>query len=173
MPKKKRSAWQTTPDATAALASLRDRRIGVLSHAAEDGHPRSAVVNLTIDDEFRFYFVTQRQTEKFRDIIDRRDVALNIGFDEKRVDNFQIVGKAFVVKDVKLWASLLKAILRKNVDEVLTAGLSELTAHYPFKTFPTRDYAVVCVEPTWIRRFHHPKDAPKPVYTQILGEPVA
>lgn len=173
MPQKKRPAWQTTPDAKAALASLRERRIGVLSHAAEDGHPRSAVVNLTVDEEFRFYFVTQRHTEKFRDILDRRDVALNVGFDEKRVDNFQIVGKAMVVKDVKLWTSLLKALLKMKAETVLSMGLTQLTSHYPFKTFPTRDFAVVCVEPSWIRRFHHPKDMEKPIYTQILGKPVA
>lgn len=173
MPQKKRASWQTAPDAKAALASLRSRHIGVLSHATAEGHPRSAVVNITVDEEFRFYFVTQRHTEKFRDIIDRRDVALNVGFDETRVDNFQIVGKAAVVKDVKLWAALLKALMAKQVETVLTEGLSELTAHYPFRTFPTKDFAVVCIEPSWIRRFHHREDEAKPVYTQILGEPVA
>ncbi len=173
MPKEKRPAWQTTPEAVAALASLRTRRIGVLSHTTEGGHPRSAVVNLTFDEAFRAYFVTQRQTEKFRDVLDRRDVALNVGFDEQRVDNFQIVGKATVVKDVKLWTALLKALMAMKAETVLAMGLTQLTSHYPFKTFPTRDYAVVCVEPSWIRRFHHPKDQEKPIYTQILGEPVA
>lgn len=173
MPKKKAARrWFQTPEAKAALASLRKRRICVLSTVNEGGQPRSAVVNLTVDKEFRLYFVTQREAEKFRNLAVRREVALNVGFDEDRVDNFQIVGKAAVVKDVKLWASLLKTLVATNAVDTIAQGLPELTAHYPFRAFPARDYAVVAVTPTWIRWFHHPFRKRTPAYTQILGKPV-
>jgi hypothetical protein len=171
MPKKtKKPAPKLSLVAPAALESMRRMRIGVLSVLLEPGQPYSAVVNVHVDDRFRLYFACHRQTRKFKALLKQPKVAFNMGFQEEMVNNFQIIGKAAVIKGATNWQELFEALeLEKPKDQLLT-GLGEMTAHYPFRLMQTNDTAVVMIEPSWIRWFRHTPDAKAPQHVLVLGK---
>lgn len=157
-------------DASDALDAMRRMRIGVLSVLLEADQPYSAVVNIHVDDNLRFYFATDRKTRKFKALLAHPHVALNMGFNDEMVNNFQITGKASVVDKAERWQDLFDALMVEKPKDQVMAGLGEMTAHYPFRHFPSNDSAIVVIEPTWIRWFRHPAGTEKPQHLVVLGE---
>jgi len=124
------------------LDYLRHKQLAVIATASIKGEPEAATIGYFIDDNFDFYFITRRQSRKFKNLIENRMAAIVVGT-ELAPTTVQMQGTAHLLEDGK---EELEKKLKNNPD-------IEAIYFYtgPFSKLKGMDYAMFKVVPYWLR----------------------
>lgn len=145
------------------LAFLENSLLGVIATISPEGLPQAATVHMLADDDFNVYFVTQRSSRKFKNIMKQPKVALVIGaeLDPRTV---QIEGVAELL-DIDL-DELSDKIGRPNIADIYKGALP--TGPFPYFKVKKENTAIFKVTPNWVRYMELDRDIDKNVYHQII-----
>lgn len=143
-----------------ALDFLRKHIIAVVATTDDANTPQAATVLYHIDDNMNFYFITRRQTRKYKNLMTNRKVALVVGMGDGP-GTIQAEGEAQLMEDgegiEKFFGNMKKH-----------EGLAE--AYYgPFLMLPGLDLAVFCVRVSWMRYLHLNTDTQTEEYYRVVG----
>jgi nitroimidazol reductase NimA-like FMN-containing flavoprotein (pyridoxamine 5'-phosphate oxidase superfamily) len=67
------------------LKFLQKNKVAVVATASKDGIPEAATITYLFDDDFNFYFITRKQSQKLINLRKNPNVALVIGTDAKTI----------------------------------------------------------------------------------------
>lgn len=155
-------------EAESALAFLKSRTMAAISTASKDGRPELAFVYYVVDDDFNFFFITRRDSAKFRNFLENRRLAAAVA-DEDEVKTVQMAGPAEEVLDEAEIARHTHMIVRSP----RLAGLYMRNA--PMKFLPPRapepdgtHFALLRMRPAWMRWMRKDAETDEPVYITIL-----
>lgn len=122
---------------------LKHQRSGVLATADNAANPHAAVVYYILDDDFTVLFGTKRETQKFKNIEENKQVAM-IVYDEATQSTAQIFGHVEVVEDKDTQERVInnfgEASLERSMENV--APLDKIIAG---------EYVVLRLKPTVIK----------------------
>lgn len=89
----------TSPESEQLIRNfLNGRYSGVLATADDHSNPHASVVYFRLDDDFTLTFGTKRETQKYKNIEQNKQVAMVI-YDEKQQTTVQVFGHAEVIED--------------------------------------------------------------------------
>jgi nitroimidazol reductase NimA-like FMN-containing flavoprotein (pyridoxamine 5'-phosphate oxidase superfamily) len=80
------------------LKFLQKNKVAVVATASKDGIPEAATITYLFDDDFNFYFITRKQSQKLINLRKNPNVALVIGTDAKIPATVQIQGHVTIIK---------------------------------------------------------------------------
>lgn len=127
---------------TDALAFIMRNRTGVIATAGHDNLPHISVIHYVCDDKFNVYFLTHKNTRKYKSIIAHPQVAFTV-FTEGAPQSLEVEGMAADISD-----SAEAGIKKDELFEVLTRNPS---FNPPISKLDTHETAIVWIKPTWIR----------------------
>lgn len=98
---------------------LSGRYSGVLATADKAANPHAAVVYFKIEKDFCILFGTKKETQKYKNIEDNKQVALVV-YDEVEQTTVQIFGKAKVIEDHQKKQEVLNNIYNSSAERSMT-----------------------------------------------------
>lgn len=143
-----------------ALDFLRKHIIAVVA-TTDDAHaPQAATVLYHIDDNMNFYFITRKQTRKYKNLMTNGKVALVVGMGDGP-GTIQVEGEARLIEDGEEVGKFFENMKKHD-------GLAE--AYYgPFLMLPGLDLAIFCVRVSWMRYLHLNTDTQTEEYYRVVG----
>lgn len=81
------------------LKFLQQHKTAVIATISPDNKPQAATITYILDDDFSFYFMTKKNSRKFKNILHNPDVGIVVGTDPKIPATAQMEGEAHVIKD--------------------------------------------------------------------------
>lgn len=127
---------------TDALAFLKRNRTGVIATAGHDNLPHISVIHYICDDKFNIYFLTHKNTRKYKSIIAHPQVAFTV-FTEGAPQSIEVEGMAADISDS------IEAGSKK--DELFEVLMLNPVFNPPISKLDTNDTAVVWIKPSWVR----------------------
>ncbi len=149
---------------TDALAFLKRHRTGVLATAGHDNIPHASVVHYSPDDKFNIYFMTLKNTRKYKSIIAHPQVAFTI-FTEDTPQTLQMEGMASDISFSEEAGS--------KKDELFEVLNKNPLFYPPITKLDIDETAIIWIRPTWIRwaDYAFSEDGSKNVLQEIpVGE---
>jgi uncharacterized pyridoxamine 5'-phosphate oxidase family protein len=145
------------------LAFLHNSLLGVVATISAEGLPSAATVHMLVDDSLNVYFVTQRSSRKFQNIMRQPKVAMVIGteLDPRTV---QIEGVAELL-GIDL-DGLSQQIGRPGIADIYKGALPE--GPFPYFKVKKENTAIFKVAPTWMRYMELDHNIDKNIYYQII-----
>lgn len=140
------------------LKFLKEKALAVVSTISIEGKPEAATVIYFIDDDFEFYFITRRNTRKFKNLQSNNNVALVVGTELMPV-TVQIEGAAELITDEK-GDVLVAEIAKRPQIQSLYFG--------PFLELKGVDFAAFKVKINWLRWLSVDPETGKENYSQII-----
>lgn len=122
---------------------LRTHPMGVLSTVSEDGRPWGAAVYYVPDEDFNFYFVTRKNTHKYKNIEDNPFVAFTVADADDQV-SVQAAGKLSKVPPEDYMDVVFTRIAR-----IRPAGQYNWAP--PVEKVHQGDYMALCLTPDSLR----------------------
>lgn len=157
------------PEISAARAFLKANTMAAVSTASNDGRPELAFVYYIIDDDLNFYFITRRDSQKFRNILENWRLAVAVA-DEDDVKTVQLSGRVEEVTDEGEIDRHTHMIIRSPK----LASLYMRNA--PMKFLPPRvpepdgvHFALLCLRPDWIRWMRKNPETDEPEFFTLRG----
>lgn len=77
---------------------LQTQHSGTLATADGAANPHAAVIYLTYNEDYTFSFITKTETQKYKNIVENKNVALAI-YNEKEQTSVQVVGYVEAIDD--------------------------------------------------------------------------
>lgn len=143
-----------------AIEFLHSKKLAVVSTLTEDNEPQGATVFYVVDDNLDFYFVTRKQTRKFKNIQNNPKVGIVVGA-ELAPATIQIQGKAELLENSEV-EKVVKGMLGKF--DFIETYLG------PFISIPGMDFAVFRVKINWMRYLYFDFKKMSENYCQIIPE---
>jgi len=130
--------------------------------ATVDGDkPEAATIHFLADDEMNLFFVTRRQTRKFKNLSENPNVAIVVGT-ELAPRTLQIEGEAVEIDESH--GDLTKLARRPGMSDIYAGAISG----DPFADIKGMDFAVFKVIPNWIRWMDLDEKKKKEIYRQVV-----
>lgn len=134
-------------------------KLCALSTTAPGNRPEVSTVLYMADDDMNFYFVTRRQTRKFKNLLSNKNVALVIGV-ELSPFNIQAEGEAEPLEGKDQEIFMEKFMERPDLQELYFG---------PFLKVQGTDFAIFRVKTKWLRFMQYDRETGDEKYTQIIG----
>lgn len=142
-----------------ALEFLKNKEIAVISTVSENNEPTAATILFSVDDDFNFYFITRRQTRKFKNLQINKNIAIVVGT-ELEPGTIQIQGEAQLLKENE--AEKFIKEMTKNKKDLLDLYSG------PFLSISGIDFAIFKVKINWMRYLKLDLEEMKEEYHQII-----
>ena len=144
-----------------ALEFLKNKEVAVISTLSENNEPSVATILFSVDDDFNFYFITRRQTRKFKNLQINKTIAIVVGT-ELEPGTIQMQGEV----------QLLKGNEVENFIGEMSKNKKDLLNLYsgPFLSISGIDFAIFKVKINWMRYLRLDLEEMKEEYHQIIPE---
>ncbi len=142
-----------------AFGFLNEKEVAVISTISENNEPTAATILFSIDDDFNFYFITRRQTRKFKNLQINKSVAIVVGT-ELEPGTIQMQGEA----------QLLEGNEAENFFKEISENKKDLLKLYygPYLLVPGLDFAIFKVKINWMRHLRLDLEKMIEEYHQII-----
>ena len=122
-----------------ALAFLRQHITAVLATSSLSGESQSAVLYYDVDDDFNFYFISSKDSQKIKNLMVNKRVSIVIGF-SKMVSTVQGAGEVEIIEDVdfNLFAKIIERIQLYEADQL------------PLSQVNKTGFVTIKVKPRWL-----------------------
>lgn len=141
-----------------ALDFLKQHIIAVVATTDEDHQPNAATVLYHIDDNMNLFFMTRKQTRKYKNIKRNGRIAVVVGMGDGQ-GTIQAEGEAEVLENGL--EAFFAEVQRNKALKDLYYG--------PFLMLPGADLAVVRMRMDWMRYLHVNTDTQAEEYYRIIG----
>lgn len=141
-----------------ALDFLKQHIIAVVATTDEDHQPNAATVLYHIDDNMNLFFMTRKQTRKYKNIKRNGRIAVVVGTGDGQ-GTIQAEGEAEVLEN-GLEAFFAEVQQNKTLKDLY---------YGPFLMLPGADLAVVRIRMDWMRYLHVNTDTQAEEYYRIIG----
>lgn len=142
-----------------ALEFLKNKEIAVISTLSENNEPTTATILFSVDDDFNFYFITRRQTRKFKNLQKNKGVAIVVGT-ELEPGTIQMQGEAQLLEGNE--TEKFFGEMSKNKKDLLNLYSG------PFLSISGIDFAIFKVKINWMRYLRLDLEEMKEEYYQII-----
>lgn len=122
-----------------ALTFLRQHITAVLATSSPSGEPQSAVLYYDVDDNFNFYFISSKESQKVKNLMANKRASVVVGFG-KSVSTIQGAGDAEIIEDVdfNLFAQIIERIQLYEADQL------------PLSQVNKTGFVTIKVKPQWL-----------------------
>ncbi|HTM68270.1 MAG TPA: pyridoxamine 5'-phosphate oxidase family protein [Candidatus Binatia bacterium] len=154
-----------------ALGFLRQNTMAAVSTASKDGKPELAFVYFIVDDVFTFFFITRRDSVKFRNIAENPLLAVSVA-NEDEVRTVQMYGAVEEVTD--------DAEIQRHTHMIIRSPklASLYMRNAPMKFLPPRvpepdgvHFALLRMRPTWLRWMRKNVETDEPEFFTLIDGP--
>lgn len=128
-----------------ALKFLKDHKTAVVATASRSGEPQAATLFYAIDDDFTFYFITDKTSRKFKNLKENPHVAIVVGTGED-VRTVQCGGHVEIV-DYLRDTNRAEGIIRKVIEN---SKLHSEPSALPVLMNPNVEFGVFILKPSWM-----------------------
>ena len=142
-----------------AFGFLNEKEVAVISTISENNEPTAATILFSIDDDFNFYFITRRQTRKFKNIQTNKNEAIVVGT-ELEPGTIQMQGEAQLLEGNE--AEKFFKEISKNKKDLLKLYYG------PYLLVPGLDFAIFKVKINWMRHLRLDLEKMIEEYHQII-----
>ena len=161
-------AHDLQPELAETLAFLQSNTMAAVSTASRGGQPELAFVYYITDEDLNFFFITRRDSQKFRNLSENWRLAAAV-VDEDEMKTVQMAGTVEEVIDEGEIARHTHMIIRSPK----LASLYMRNA--PMKFLPPRvpepdgvHFALLRMHPDWVRWMRRNKETDEPEYFTLL-----
>ena len=110
----------TSPESTELIHNFMNGRYsGVLATADAAAHPHAAVVYYRVAKDFCVYLGTKRETQKFKNIEENKQVCLVV-YDEVEQTTLQLFGRVEIVEDHDKKQEIIDNIFQSSAERSMT-----------------------------------------------------
>lgn len=110
----------TSPESLELIKNfLNGRYSGVLATADAAANPHAAVIYYRIDKDLCVYFGTKRETQKFKNIEENKQVALVV-YDEVAQTTLQVFGRVQIIDDHNKKQEVIDNIFQSSAERSMT-----------------------------------------------------
>ncbi|MEY4744778.1 MAG: hypothetical protein RL272_723 [Candidatus Parcubacteria bacterium] len=156
-------------EAEEALAFLKSSTLAAVSTASRDGKPEVAFVYYVTDDDFNLFFLTRRDSLKFRNILENGRAAIAVG-NEDEVKTVQMAGKIEEVTEEGEIARHTHLIIRSP--KLASLYMRNAPMNFLPPRVPQPDgthFALVRLRPDWLRWMRKNLETDEPEYFTIIA----
>jgi uncharacterized pyridoxamine 5'-phosphate oxidase family protein len=133
------------PEESRAFQFIKKNTVAVVATTSSEGNPNAAMVNYVIDSIGNLYFITRKNSQKYKNLKKNPSVAVVIG-SENTLECIQIEGKSMDINDEKFEKEIKSEFsIRAKLQDIY---LSETN---PFHQIKGVNFALFKIIPEWVR----------------------
>ncbi len=151
----------SSPESIEMIASFLENHVeGVITTINEEGIPQASVINVSVKQNFETFFVTERQTTKYKNLQNNHNVVF-VSYDSFSRAEVEIEGVAYEVSDEQV-----RADEKAKVEEAIQLHKRHTP---PYKSIHSAEHPVFVIFPKRIHMVTYLKDAAE---TQAFHETI-
>ncbi|MDP3956371.1 MAG: pyridoxamine 5'-phosphate oxidase family protein [bacterium] len=124
-----------------AIEFLKKQQTAVISTVTASSEPQSAAITFIVDNEFNLYFVTRKNSRKFKNIMHDSRVSVVVGFDPENLSTLQMQGRAEILTANHL--TIAATLMKKAIEHKHN--------WWPLLKITGLDFVIVKVKINWAR----------------------